>query len=222
MTAGLALASAIEPADAPIYGTEFIREMLRQTRALDSYGQWDGKPVPTILAGYVLSKEQKRALPTIGDPDELTLARVKAFHNAIAVLIEKECGQMAVPFVQITHEGFGRALITVGKLVVMDRTLRDVHRFGFESLSKMKSEADKHLAGAQVCRGDRVARERAGKPGCLLQIVNAVGEHARGDDDEKAACPGEEDAEVDAQHAAVQQHAYCGCDRDAQPSTARP
>jgi len=30
----------------------------------------------------------------------------------------------------------------------MDRTLRDVHRFGFESLSKMKSEADKHLAVA--------------------------------------------------------------------------
>jgi probable nitrogen fixation protein len=148
MTAGLALVSAIEPADAPIHATDFIREMLRQTRALDSYGQWDGKPAASILAGYVLSKAQKRALPTVGDPDELTLARVRAFHNALAVLIEKECGQMAVPFVQITHEGFGRALITVGKLVVMDRTLRDVHRFGFESLAKMKSEADKHLAVA--------------------------------------------------------------------------
>ncbi len=148
MTAGLALASAIEPADAPIHATDFIREMLRQTRALDSYGRWDDKPATSILAGYILSKEQKRALPTVGDPDELTLARVRAFHNALAVLIEKECGQMAVPFVQITHEGFGRALITVGKLVVMDRTLRDVHRFGFESLAKMKSEADKHLAVA--------------------------------------------------------------------------
>jgi len=148
MTETLAPESAIEPANDPVYATDFVKEMLRQTRALDSYGQWDGKPVPTILAGYVLSKEQKRALPTIGDPDELTLARVKAFHNAIAVLIEKECGQMAVPFVQITHEGFGRALITVGKLVVMDRTLRDVHRFGFDSLSKMKTEADKHLAVA--------------------------------------------------------------------------
>jgi nitrogen fixation protein NifX len=63
-------ASAIEPADDPIYATDFVREMLRQTRALDSYGQWDGKPVPAILAGYVLSKEQKRAMPTIGDPDE--------------------------------------------------------------------------------------------------------------------------------------------------------
>lgn len=148
MSVTLSPAPGIEPASDPIYLTDFVREMLRQTRALDSYGQWDGKTVPTILAGYVLSKEQKRAIPTIGDPDEVTLARVKAFHNAIAVLIEKECGQMAVPFVQITHEGFGRALITVGKLVVMDRTLRDVHRFGFESLSKMKTEADKHLAVA--------------------------------------------------------------------------
>ena len=55
---------------------------------------------------------------------------------------------MAVPMMNITHEGFGRALITVGKLVVMDRTLRDVHRFGFDSLSKMKDEADKILSVA--------------------------------------------------------------------------
>ncbi len=55
---------------------------------------------------------------------------------------------MAVPLVNLSHEGFGRAIITVGKLVVMDRTLRDVHRFGFPSLSKMKDEADKILSVA--------------------------------------------------------------------------
>lgn len=55
---------------------------------------------------------------------------------------------MAVPTINLTHEGFGRALITVGKLVVMDRTLRDVHRFGFPSVSKMKDEADKVLSVA--------------------------------------------------------------------------
>ena len=148
MSVTLASASTIEPADDPIYLTDFVREMLRQTRALDSYGQWDGKPVAKILAGYVLSKEQKRALPIVGDPDDTVIARVKSFHNAIAVLIEKECGLMAVPFVQLTHEGFGRALIVVGKLVVMDRTLRDVHRFGFASLSKMKDESDKILGVA--------------------------------------------------------------------------
>ncbi|MEW8380484.1 MAG: DUF269 domain-containing protein, partial [Candidatus Thiodiazotropha taylori] len=52
------------------------------------------------------------------------------------------------PMLNLTHEGFGRALITVGKLVVMDKTLRDVHRFGFASLSKMKDEADKLLSVA--------------------------------------------------------------------------
>lgn len=138
----------IEDAADPIYETDFVKEMLRQMRALDSYGQWDGKPVPEILDAFVLTKERRKAIPVIGDPDDQIISRVKAFHNAIAVLIEKECGLMAVPFVQLTHEGFGRALIIVGKLVVMDRTLRDVHRFGFDSLSKMKSEADKYLSVA--------------------------------------------------------------------------
>jgi probable nitrogen fixation protein len=132
----------------PIFETDFIKEMLRQTRALDSYGVWDGKSPEMILDPYVLTKERKAAIPIIGDPDEETLSRVKAFFNAIAVLIEKECGMLAVPLVHLNHEGFGRVLITVGKLVAMDRTLRDVHRFGFDSLSKMKTEADKLLSVA--------------------------------------------------------------------------
>ena len=55
---------------------------------------------------------------------------------------------MAVSLIHLSHEGFGRVLITVGKLVVLDRTLRDVHRFGFQSLSKMKDEADIYLSVA--------------------------------------------------------------------------
>jgi probable nitrogen fixation protein len=128
--------------------TDFIKEMNRQARALDSYGTYDGWPIDRVLAPYVVTKEQRRQIPVIGDPDDITISRVKAFHNAIAALIEKECGLMAVPVINITHEGFGRGMITVGKLVVLDRTLRDVHRFGFESFSKMKDEADKHLSVA--------------------------------------------------------------------------
>ncbi|MDD5249436.1 MAG: NifX-associated nitrogen fixation protein [Rhodocyclaceae bacterium] len=132
----------------PILETDFVKEMLRQLRALDSYGQYDRLPPEALLAPCVLTKERKAEIPLVGDPDETTLARVKAFYNAIAVLIEKECGLMAVPLIHLTHEGFGRSLITIGKLVVLDRTLRDVHRFGFESLSKMKTEADKVLSVA--------------------------------------------------------------------------
>ena len=141
------MTSIAAPAD-PLLETDFIREMVRQMRALDSYGQYDGKPVTSLLEPFVLSKERKAEIPIIGDPDDITLACIKAFYNGIAVMIEKECGLMAVTLVHLSHEGFGRVLITVGKLVVLDRTLRDAHRFGFESLSKMKHEADKHLAVA--------------------------------------------------------------------------
>jgi probable nitrogen fixation protein len=132
----------------PILETEFIKEMVKQMRAIDSYGTYDGWPVERILAPYILTKDQRRTIPVIGDPDEQTLSRVRAFYNAISTLIEKECGLMAVPMLNITHEGFGRAFITVGKLVVMDRVVRDVHRYGYESLSKMKDEADKLLSVA--------------------------------------------------------------------------
>jgi probable nitrogen fixation protein len=132
----------------PLLSTDFIKEMVKQMRAIDSYGTYDGWPADRILAPYVVTKEQRREIPVIGDPDEIMLARIKAFYNAVSSLIEKECGLMAIPNVNITHEGFGRALITVGKLVVMDRTLRDVHRYGYESLSKMKDEGDKLLSVA--------------------------------------------------------------------------
>ena len=129
----------------PILQTDFVKEMARQMRALDTYGTYQGWSVEKILDPYVLTKERKANIPLIGDPDDETISRVKAFYNAIAVLIEKECKLLAVPLVHLTHEGFGRAIITVGKLVAVEKTLRDVHRFGFPSLSKMKDDADKML-----------------------------------------------------------------------------
>jgi len=138
----------------PVLDTDFLKEMLRQMRALDAYGTYTGWTQEKILEPFVLTKEKKAAMPIVGDPDEEILSRVRAFYNGIAVLIEKECGLMAMPLVHLTHEGFGRAIITVGKLVVVDKVLRDVHRFGFESFSKMKTESDKLLS---------VALERVGK-----------------------------------------------------------
>lgn len=141
-------------ADEGLLQSAFVLEMVRQMRAIDPYGQSDTLPAAELLEPFVMTKEKKRELPIIGDPDEIVVARVKVFYNAISAMIEAECGLMAVPLVNLTHEGFGRAIITVGKLVVMDRTLRDVHRFGFPSLSKMKDEADKILSVALALIGE--------------------------------------------------------------------
>ena len=140
--------------DDPILGTEFAQEMVKQMRAIDTYGDYDEWTTAKILDPFIMTKERKAEIPVVGDPDEITMARVKAFYNAIASMIEKECGLMAVPMMVLSHEGFGRTLITVGKLVVMDRTLRDVHRFGFKSLAKMKTEADKLLSVALQIIGE--------------------------------------------------------------------
>ena len=127
--------------------TELTRELVKQLRALDTYGQNDRLSPLQMIAPFIVTKEQKQAIPLIGDPDEETMSRVQTYFNAIAALVEKATGLMAIPAINLTHEGFGRSLITVGKLVVYDRTLRDVHRFGFNSLDQMQAEVDKVLAG---------------------------------------------------------------------------
>jgi probable nitrogen fixation protein len=134
--------------DDPILDSDFAKEMVRQMRAIDTYGTYDDWTTAKILAPFVLTKEQKREIPIVGDPDEIVMSRVKAFYNAISALIESECKLMAVPMIHLSHEGFGRVIVTVGKLVVLDKTLRDVHRFSFPTLSKMKDEADKLLSVA--------------------------------------------------------------------------
>ncbi|MES9978045.1 MAG: DUF269 domain-containing protein, partial [Candidatus Thiodiazotropha sp. 6PLUC5] len=90
--------------DDPVLETDFAREMVRQMRAIDTYGTYDDWSIAKILEPFVLTKEKKREIPVIGDPDEITMARLKAFYNAISAMIEKECGLMAVPLLNLSHE----------------------------------------------------------------------------------------------------------------------
>ena len=139
----------VEESD-PFLETPFVDEMLKQLRALDTYDTYEGWPKAKIIDPLVLTKERKREIPIIGDPDEITLARVKAFYNAIASTIEKRSKLMAVPVINITHEGFGRAFVLVGKLIVVDKTLRDIHRFGFPTLEKMCEQAEQLIGKAEA------------------------------------------------------------------------
>ncbi|MGB3291479.1 MAG: DUF269 domain-containing protein [Phormidesmis sp.] len=45
--------------------------------------------------------------------------------------------------VDISHEGFGWALIFSGRLILVSKMLRDAHRFGFDSLEKLNAEGEK-------------------------------------------------------------------------------
>lgn len=140
------MSEVIDGVDAP-----FIRELVKIWRAQDSHGTWDGKPDVELLAPYVLDKEARRALPIIGDPDPETIWRLELFFNAVALGIERASGVMISPMLKMSHEGFGRMVLIGGRLIVVNKQLRDVHRFGFDSLAKLGAEGDKYVqAGIEM------------------------------------------------------------------------
>lgn len=132
--------------EASALATPFLRILVRLIRAQDSYGAWDKKSDADILRDFIVTKEQRRAIPIMGDPDPDTLWRVEQFYAAIGLGIEQETGHVASPMMKMHHEGFGRCVLTVGKLVVLSKHLRDVHRWGFDGLATLAAEGAKQVA----------------------------------------------------------------------------
>ncbi len=126
----------------------FAAELVMQIRAQDSHGSWERKSDHHLLKDFVVDKEQRRAIPIIGDPDPDTLWRLEVFYGALCLAIERRCGKMVSPMMKLSHEGFGRMVLICGRLVVINKALRDVHRFGFDSLDRLNAEADKMISSA--------------------------------------------------------------------------
>lgn len=121
----------------------FVQELVKQWRAQDTHGTWEGKSDETLLAPYIVTREQRRQMPIMGDPDPDILWRLELFYNAVGLAIERRTGTIATPMMKMHHEGFGRMVLIAGRLIVLSKHLRDVHRFGFESLDKLAAEGDK-------------------------------------------------------------------------------
>ena len=129
--------------DDTLMATPFVQQLVKQMRAQDIHGTWEGKSDFELLKPYIHTPEERRALPILGDPDPETLWHLEIFYNAIAVAIERETGQMVSPMMKMSHEGFGRMVLIAGRLVVVNKQLRDVHRFGFPSLAKLADAGGK-------------------------------------------------------------------------------
>lgn len=143
-------AAAVEVLDL-VKTSPFLRELVKQWRAQDTYGAWEKKSDAELLEPYVIDKAKRREMPILGDPDPETLWRLELFYNAVGLAIERATGAMVSPMMKMHHEGFGRLVLIAGRLVVINKQLRDVHRFGFDSLSKLEEEGEKMVkAGAEM------------------------------------------------------------------------
>jgi len=121
----------------------FLQELLQQIRANDHYGVYRSWADELVLAPFVVSKKKKREISVDGDVDPTTQLRVLCYYRAVAARIEKETGKLCQVVIDLSHEGFGWALVWTGKLLVTSQTLRDAQRFGFDSLQKMAERGEK-------------------------------------------------------------------------------
>lgn len=130
----------------PAEETPFVKELIKVWRAQDTHGAWEGKKDLDLIEPYIIDKEARRALPIIGDPDPETIWRLELFFNAVCLLIERETRVMISPMLKMSHEGFGRMVLIGGRLIVVNKQLRDVHRFGFDNLGKLAEEGAKYVS----------------------------------------------------------------------------
>ena len=127
----------------------FIDTLIGQVRALDQFGTWANKSSEDILnEKYVKSKEDLKNIPVIADIDEMQIQDIRLIYQAIALAFEKKTGVMCSVVMEMSHEGFGRAVVIADKIVIVNKFFKDAHRFSFRTYEDLVKEGDKLLLNA--------------------------------------------------------------------------
>lgn len=126
-----------------VINSPFLQAIVQQIRGQDAYGVYRNWSDELVLKPFIISKQKKREISVQDQVDPITQGRIIAFYRAVAARIEQETGLLSQVVVDLSHEGFGWALVFAGRLLLVVKTLRDAHRFGFESLEKLSEEGEK-------------------------------------------------------------------------------
>lgn len=131
--------------DTVVFNSPFLKTLVQQIRGQDTYGVYRNWSDELILKPFVVTKQKKREISLEGEVDPITQARIMAFFRAVAAGIEQETGLISQVVLDLSHEGFGWALVFSGRLLLTKKTLRDAHRFGFDSLEKLAQEGEAYV-----------------------------------------------------------------------------
>ncbi len=124
----------------------FKKTLVGQIRALDQFGYWDKKSDEELLSSkYIKTKEDLKNIPIIGDISEVQIKDIRMIFQALALAFEKQSGVMGSVIMEMSHEGFGRAVVIVDKIVIVDKFFKDAHRFGYRTLEDLEIAGEKFL-----------------------------------------------------------------------------
>ncbi|TKB99745.1 MAG: DUF269 domain-containing protein [Mesorhizobium sp.] len=119
--------------DEEALASPFVKCLLRLIRTQDSFGLWEGNSDAELLAEFIITKQQQRAVPFGGDPDSDALWRLDMFYTAVALAIEERSGVSTSPIIGMKPLGASGGWAFC----------RDVHLFGFETFRELAEAGTK-------------------------------------------------------------------------------
>ena len=129
--------------------TLFIETLTSQIRALDQFGVWTKKSNEEVLCEkYVKSKEQLKNIPIIADIDEMQIKDIRLIFQSIALAFELKTGVMCSVVMEMSYEGFGRAVVLAEKIAITNKFFKDAHRYSFRTYEDLIKEGGKMLKDA--------------------------------------------------------------------------
>lgn len=127
----------------------FLQTLTSQLRALDQFGTWAKKSDEELLCEkYVKSKEELKNIPIIADIDEMQIQDIRLIFQSIALSFELKTGVMCSVVMEMSHEGFGRAVVLADKIVITNKFFKDAHRYSFRTYDDLIKEGGKMLHNA--------------------------------------------------------------------------
>ncbi|MEK5165016.1 DUF269 domain-containing protein [Paenibacillus sp. FSL R5-0527] len=120
----------------------FNRTLSQMIDAYDYFGKVSGLSEEEKIARLLLfTPEEKQALSQDCTPNAKLRRQVEHVFQALAAALEAETGQLMQSMVEMNGEGFGRAIVSSGRLILVSVTLRAGLRFPFTSAAKLEKFA---------------------------------------------------------------------------------
>ncbi len=130
-----------------LVASSFAKNLIRVIDSYDSLGVYRNfTPEQKMARSFLLTNEEKQQMISCGHLDDKYKSQITLFFQAVALTIEEETGKMVSSIMEINDEGFGRAVLYSGRLVLLSKGLRGTMQFGYTKMEKAIKEGEKYVA----------------------------------------------------------------------------
>lgn len=134
-------------------GQDFLREIVNHVRAYDTYSIWSKKSDKDILSEFLkrAAKESKASeLTGHCEIDPKAMLKIYSYFKAIGSILEKQTGIIISVIINLDDEGNGVIIVYAGRLILINKSIRDANGFGFKSIEDIELQGRKLIEKALV------------------------------------------------------------------------